>query len=778
MFQHYINLLEKHRLILFILVVSIFCSLSFFSYKIELASSFREFFDDKNNKVEIFDAMETAFNKQDNIVIHVRNRKGSIFNHKSLSLIFDLTEASWSTPHSIRVDSLSNYQHTEVFGDDLYVNFLIENKFLLENEENIKTIQRISEETDSIKEVLVGKNQQSSIIVITVNRQDNNKLINAEIYSAVETLLAGFRKQHPQHEIYLSGSVASSATITQVMKSDLRLISTATVLLTTLILALLLKTYSGVLIVIGISVISITATFGLFGLLGVTITPTHAFAPTAICTIAVADLVHILNTYYHSIHTGHAKSIAINDSLRQNWAPIFITTMSTIVGALCLNSSDSPPYQTLGNMIAFGVLSAYILSISLVPILLTWLPIPKYYLKSDTAFQSLSINLGRKIIQHRKIIALFILTLSVASSVLISNNKVTERWHEYFNESTQISVALNELDSAYSGIHKIHYTVSSIDGVHGIHSPNYLAELDSFAQWLDAQEQVGFVDSHTSTLKKINQDLHEGDPNYLSIPASRNEVAQYLLLYEMSLPVGLGLDNIQNSDQSATKISVVLHKMDSEDLIAFERKAIAWLNNHTQYLQVDEGTGMDLIFSYLSSNNIRDIIYGSLAGLTLIALILCYALKSFKLGLISLIPNLLPLLIAYGIWGFIDGKISIAVSVVMSISLGIIVDDTVHFLSKYQYAKNILSYRPNQALEYVFQTVGPALIITTLVLVSGFLLMLLASFVPSQSMGLLLSLVLSIALLVDFLLLPALMLFIEPAPITEKKAALLEGSYE
>ena len=658
------------------------------------------------------------------------------------------------------------------------MNFLIEDKLLLEDSGKILEIKKITEDTDSIQNVLVAKDHSSSIISITVNREDNNELINTEIYSAVQGLIRKYIDNNTDHEIALSGSVASSATITKAMKSDLSIISSATLLVISLLLALLLKTYSGVLIVIAISLLSITSTFGLFSLLGVTITPTHAFAPTAICTIAVADLVHILSTYYHQIHQGSDKKAAIQYSLEQNWKPILITTLSTIVGALCLNSSDSPPYQILGNMIAFGVLSAYILSILLVPITLSWLPPPARYRTRDTAFQSVSVKLSTTIIKHRKAITITLLICCVFSGFLISKNKVTERWYEYFGKDKPFSIAINELDDVSSGIHKIIYTVRSKEGEFGINAPAYLAELDLFAVWLRNQEKVGFVDTHTTTLKKINQDLHGGNSSYSTIPSDKQSVAQYLLLYEMSLPVGLGLDNIQNSDQSASKLTVVLHKMDSQELIDFDRKAISWLSNNSTFLSVDEGTGMDLIFAYLSSSNIKDIVGGSLLGLILIAVILCYALKSFRLGLVSLVPNLLPLLIAYGLWGFIDGKISVAASVVMSISLGIIVDDTVHFLSKYQYARNSLYYAPAKAIEYVFQTVGPALLITTIVLVSGFMLMLMASFTPSQSMGVLLSLVLSIALIIDFLLLPALMLFLEPAQQEFHQGLALEANNE
>ena len=778
MFEYYITRLEKYKRSVFFIVVSLYSALSLFCYDINLASSFREFFDDKNNKVEIFDAMETVFNKQDSIVIHVRSKEGSIFNPRTLALIYDLTEESWSIPHSIRVDSLSNYQNTLVSGDDLSVNFLIEDKLLLEDPEKILEIKKTSEETDSIQNVLVAKDHSSSIISITVNREDNNKLINAEIYSSVQVILSKYIDKNKDHEIALSGSVSSSAAITKAMKSDLSIISAATLLVISILLAILLKTFSGVLIVITISLLSITATFGLFSLLGVTITPTHAFAPTAICTIAVADLVHLLSTYYHQIHLGSKKNTAIRYSLEQNWKPILITTISTIVGALCLNSSDSPPYQTLGNMIAFGVFSAYILSILLVPIILSWLSLPARYRTRDTAFQSVSVKLSKQIIVHRKAITLTLLICCIFNGFLISKNKVTERWYEYFGADTSFSTAINELNNVYSGIHKIVYTVRSKEGEFGINAPAYLAELDLFADWLRSQEKVGFVDTHTTTLKKINQDLHGGDSNYSTIPSDKQSVAQYLLLYEMSLPVGLGLDNIQNSDQSASKLTVILHKMDSQEIIDFDNKAVSWLNNNSDFLSVDEGTGMDIIFSHLSSNNIKDIIGGSILGLILIALILCYALKSFKLGLVSLIPNLLPLLIAYGLWGLVDGKISIAASVVMSISLGIIVDDTVHFLSKYQYARSSLHYAPDKAIEYVFQTVGPALLITTIVLVSGFMLMLMASFTPSQSMGVLLSLVLSTALIIDFLLLPALMLFLEPAHRNHYQDLALETSNE
>ena len=197
-----------------------------------------------------------------------------------------------------------------------------------------------------------------------------------------------------------------------------------------------------------------------------------------------------------------------------------------------------------------------------------------------------------------------------------------------------------------------------------------------------------------------------------------------------------------------------------------ERKvelAEAWLaQNGTPSMRAAQGTGTPLMFSKITRRNIASMLLGTGLGFALIAGILMVALKSVRLGVISLIPNVLPALMAFGVWAMMVGQVGFAVSIVSGLSIGIIVDDTVHFLSKYQHAR--ASMDAPDAVRYVFRTVGPAILGTTLIVAIGFAMLGLSTFRVTSYMGLLTSLTVACALVVDFLLLPAILLAFDRRP--------------
>jgi predicted RND superfamily exporter protein len=220
-------------------------------------------------------------------------------------------------------------------------------------------------------------------------------------------------------------------------------------------------------------------------------------------------------------------------------------------------------------------------------------------------------------------------------------------------------------------------------------------------------------------------------------------------------------------------MTVSFSKADSVYILELEQKALAWLKDNAPAIHVNEGTGLDIVFANLTFRNIDSMMTGTSMALILISFLLILALRSFKIGLISLIPNIVPAVLAYGIWGMINGQIDTAVSVVVCLSLGIVVDDTVHFLSKYLRARREQGLDAENAIRYAFNTVGNALIVTSTVLVGGFMIMQFSHFHPSNNMGMLLAITILVALLVDFLFLPPLLMLLD-----KKKASAAELQQE
>jgi len=226
----------------------------------------------------------------------------------------------------------------------------------------------------------------------------------------------------------------------------------------------------------------------------------------------------------------------------------------------------------------------------------------------------------------------------------------------------------------------------------------------------------------------------------------------------MSLPFGLDVNNQININKSATRVMVTLKNLGSKDFTGFETRAKQWFNQRAPEYSIESGS-LPLIFAHIGKANMNSMLVGAAVALTLISGLLVVSLKSIKLGLISLLPNLLPALLGFATWSLLSGNINMALSVVMTITLGIIVDDTVHFLSKYKSAME-KGLEPKECMQFAFDNVGNALIITTIVLVCGFGILAFSDFAINSDMGTLTAITIAIALIVDLTLLPALLIFV------------------
>ena len=761
-YSHFI--IQKHRWVT-ILSLLIALLLSSGATRLSVLTDFRGFFSEDNPRLVALNELEQQFNKQDNIIFYLEPDSSNIFNTGTLKLIEELTSQSWQIPYSRRVDSLSNYQHISTHEDELIIQDLYENAEDLTSSE-IKQLSIITQQSPELLNNLVAKNHSSTAVVITLSLPDNDSDAIKEPVEFSRQLAANLQEQFPSTSIRLAGNAVSNITLLEAVNSDLQSLIPLGYAILIAGLYFFLRTIIGTLVVLALVSLSWMVTFGVSGWLGMSLTPTSGFVPNAVMAIAIADAVHLLSNYYQNISLSDNKADALQASLSINFAPIFITSFTTAVGVLCLNFSESPPYQTLGNMIAIGVIAAYILSMTFLPALLAWLPIHRRgnSLKNSKLISQLAHWVTRK---NRLLLALGSSALLLCASG-ISNNKFSEQWHKYFDESFELRQTVDAIDKELTGIHQLYFTLDSGTD-NGVNDPDFLNTSDSFTQWLQQQPKVTYVDSLSNTIKRINKALHNDNPKYFSTPSSSALAAQNLLMYELSLPLGQGLDNVLSHDRRFTRIRVQIKHSDSEEIMAFDQKAQQWWQQHASAYSGTEATGLDMMFADINSKNARSLFKGALFGLFIISILLIIALKSLQLGLVSLFTNLAPATITFGVWGLSSGAIDIAASVAVCISMGIVVDDTVHFLSKYQWARNTQGLQPQAAIHATFNTVAPALIITSLVLIASFLVSTASHFSPSSTLGQLLALIIGVALLVDLLLLPPLLLLLDKNNLEKSK---------
>jgi predicted RND superfamily exporter protein/outer membrane lipoprotein-sorting protein len=485
---------------------------------------------------------------------------------------------------------------------------------------------------------------------------------------------------------------------------------------------------------LGVILLSSMVGMGWAGFAGIKLTPISGSAPIIILTLAIADSIHILTSLRAAMREGMSKDEALVEALRLNFLPVTITSITTIIGFLALNFSDSPPFWHLGNITAVGILAAWAYSITLLPALMRILP---YRVKqSDEASRS-----------------------ERAMDRFIPSIEFNDEWIRYFDQRIEFRT---ESDQAlqHFGMYPIEYSVPARTSG-GVSDPEYLAYLERFTDFLRNQPEVAHVYSLSDIMKRLNRNLHGDDATYYRTPEDRELGAQYLLLYELSLPYGLDLNDRINIDKSATRVTATLNDVNSIQTKRFLNSTDAWMGENLPSWMQAKPTSASVMFTYISERNVENMITGTIIAIAAIAVILMLALRSFQLGLLSLIPNGLPILTSFGAWAILVGEVGFSVATVASISLGIVVDDTVHLLSKYVRARRERAGTAADAIRYAFKSVGVAIIVNTVILAAGFLVLLTSSFKINVDMGLLTALAIVFALVLDFLFLPALLLIID-----------------
>lgn len=718
---------------------------------------YKVFFEENNVQRLAFEKMQDNFSKNDGASIIIAPKSGEVFTVETLSLIHALTDAAEQTPFSNRIDSISNFQHTWAEDDDLIVEDLVQKPEQL-TESEIEKIRKVAMSEPNLLNRLISPVGNVSVVNISVNLPDGDQTAEVmEITEFVMALTEQFKAQYPDHEFYHTGVVLMNYSFATFAKKDFESIVPLMFLTILVIMWLLLKTAVGTFATLIIIVSSVAVTLGLAGWWGMFLSTATVNVPTMVMTLAVADCIHVISSMLFGIRQGKNKQEALLESIRLNKKPILITSVTTGVGFLTLNFSAVPILADLGNLTAIGVMLACLFSLTVLPALIMVLPIRQLAKVKSQQNTGVIERFGEWVITHHRRLLPFTLLVAIIAIIFSFNNKLNDIPTDYFHETTSFRQSTEFQQKHVSGMTNLDFSIYT-DEDSGINEPAVLQVVEGFSIWLRAQPEIDHVSTITDTFKRLNKNMHGDDTAYYRLPTDRETAAQFLLLYEMSLPYGLDLNNQLDMSKSATRVMAMVKNLGSKELTALELRAENWFSQHAPNLTVSAASP-GLMFAHIGETNMASMIQGTIVALILISVLLIFALKSLKMGIISLLPNLLPACIGFGIWGIYSAEINLGLSIVLSMTLGIIVDDTVHFLSKYGHARR-LGNNAEESVRYAFASVGRALWVTTLVLAAGFSILMLSPFALNSEMGLLTSIIILIALAVDFLFLPPfLMIF-------------------
>jgi len=745
-------IVQRKYLVLIITVIAVMM-LAKGGENLSFSNDYRIFFGKDNPQLKAFEHLQNTYTKNDNVMFVITPKSGDVFQPNVLKAIQAITEEAWQTPYSTRVDSITNFQNTESEEDDLIVEDLV-----LEldsyNTDDIQHRKKVALNEPQLRNRIISPDAKHTGVNVVVQfpGKDLNKE-TPEVVAFARNLKAEMLKKYPELEIRLIGMVMMNNAFAEASQTDMQTLVPLSFLMIAITILLLSRSITATIITIFVILFSILAAMGTAGWLGIKLTPPSASAPTIILTLAVADAIHVIVTLFHEMNRGAEKNKALIESMRINFMPIFLTSLTTALGFLTMNFSDSPPFHDLGNIAAMGVGFAFVLSITFLPAAISIFPVHN---RKEIRGSALMDNLGRFVVRKHR--PLFWISSAVVILLIsfLPRNELNDVFVEYFDESVEFRTDTDFAAENLTGTYFIDYSIPAGESS-SISEPTFLKQVNLFVNWYKTQPGVLHVNTITDTFKRLNKNMHGDNPEYYQLPAERELAAQYLLLYEMSLPYGLDLNNQINVKKTATKISVTFDNLSSNEILALENKANNWLKQNAPALLTD-GASPTIMFAHIGKRNIDSMLTGTTVALVLISLILFIALKSVKYGMISFLPNLLPAAAAFGLWGLLVGEVGLSLSVVTAMTLGIVVDDTIHFLSKYLRARREKNLSAKDAVEYAFSNVGVALWVTSIVLVAGFMILSLSAFELNAGMGLMTSIVISLALIIDFLLLPPVLI--------------------
>lgn len=587
------------------------------------------FFDGTNKQLLAFDEIQTTFAKTDNLAIVIAPEDGDIFTPQTLSLIQKITVDAWQVPYSSRVDSIANYQHTEAFEDDLLVEDLLYSEYEL-TPDRISKVKSIALSEPVLKSALVSEKGDVTVVNITVQLPEMDKTAEVEeVVSSINAMIDRYQRAYPDVTFHKAGIIAMNYAFMTAAQDDSSTLVPTMLVVILVFLTIMLRSILSVIATLIVIIGSVMATMGISGWAGMFLSTATVNVPTLIMTLAVADCVHVIATMRQSMKNGFTKVQSIERSIALNFVPILITSVTTAIGFLMMNMSDSPVLRDFGNLSALGVMVACFLSVTLLPALLKLLPIHvKMEMSQDQ--KHFMDRLGDFVVSQRRALLPLSVAVIVVCASLIPLNKVNDESVEYFGQRNEFRQAADFMEERISGMTNISIAIKTNES-QGIAAPDFLNTIGEFSSWLRDQPETDHVATLADVYKRLNKNMHGDDEAYYSLPQARELAAQYLLLYEMSLPYGLDLNNQINVDKSSIKMVLTVANLGSVELVDLENRIYQWFAEHAPQYQV-VASSPSLMFAHIGETNMASMLSTLPITLVLISALLIFALRSVRLG--------------------------------------------------------------------------------------------------------------------------------------------------
>ncbi|MBL4866222.1 MAG: MMPL family transporter [Pseudomonadales bacterium] len=717
-------------------------------YFADFESNFRSFFKNNSPLIQTYDNILDSYEQGETLALYLEF-DDHVLSLEKLDIIRHVDNEVSRLPYVRYTQSLSTFQKTFSADDSIEIQYIHD---WATQSDGLADIEAYIQSQQQLQGLLITDDYSGAIVLAQLNVPQPLYSNNYELLSAAQVLVNKIEEKTPGIQVHLSGTAAFDNGLLMELFHMLTISFPIIVFCVTLSVIWITRsiwiTFAG----LSASGLTLATTAGLFGWLPVYLDQTAVVGFILVMILTVVDCIHIGSTYIVCINESMSKEKAIKASIRANLKPIFFTTLTTSVGLITLLLTGSPPFMLFAAIALVGIFIGYFYSFIFITAILSWAPIHK---KNENLTVIRIVNAVKRLVLRKPehIVIGFIASLIVAS-IGISLNKIDEDISNYFMPGHELDTAIETINSNLDADNQIMLTLSSQSGEAMTQLKNFRA-VERFENWLEYQDGVVHSYSLNDVIKEV-RGAWEPNNNSLSLPDSGEEYSQLLLVYSMSLLTGQRTTELITDDQDKMLVTVFLENLSNRDLLQLKQKMGYWWERQPEGFNVAI-SGRDVIFAQLSEDTVIKALGGAAIAGILITLFMIITFRSVSWGLLSLVPNTVPFILLFGTWGFFYGEINQATCMAFTIVLGIVVDDSIHFIMKFRGAKE------NQTLDYAisrtFSFVGFAITGTTIAfIVNGLMLYLTTGFVPNAIIGIFMVITLIFAWLCDLLLMPALLI--------------------
>ncbi len=706
------------------------------------------FFFDDDPKLKRFEAFERRFGNDDSVIVAMHSPSG-VFDLESARLLQELTDKMWKIPEIIRVDSLANFNWVHARGDDIAIEPLFPDQL---TPEILASRKQIALTHETLPNYLVSKDATVAMVFARVKPGIEHPPNASAISRAAEALMASL--QRGDHTFYISGGPSITYEFERVTQKDIGRLIPMAILLAALFLAFLLRSVAGTLLPFVVVIGGALAAFGFAGHVGLVQTAMVTVVPSILIAVGIADTVHILVTYFDVRRRGWDRRRAAHYALTKNLLATFLTSLTTAIGFASFLTANLKPLGIMGAMAAVGTFVAWIVAQLVVGGLLFVLPIKVKALPAQRVVNTKRRATGLVDFIARNRIRVMVGTaiFSVVCAYVSFGIEINSDPMKYFGKDVPGRVASDFIEASTGAARILELEIDSGQD-EGVKDPTFLAKVDEFQQWIQKQPDITRAVSIVDVLKQTHRSLNGDKPEFYALSTDRDTIAQELFLYTMGLPQGMDINDRISVKNDALRMTVLNKLLTSREYVAATQAIEA--KGRSLGLKV-EGTGKYYLYQQTNEYVVQSFVRSLWSASLLIGLIMAFFLRSWKLGIISMIPNVVPLFAGGVLLRMIGQPLDIGTSLVASVCLGISIDDTSHVLANFAYMrKNGMA--PNAALRVVLAETGPALLSTNGILITSFASFATASFVPNVYFGVMTAFVLTIALAADMLFTPAIL---------------------